>query len=79
VGNVIRFKARDVAADKKAIATLSDGDQSTLIEKGMPVEKIEGLSRWMFTATKAVQAGITSYERPIRSGNRALDRPVLET
>lgn len=59
VGNVIRFKVRDVVGAKKAIVTLSDGDEGTLIEKGLAVKEIEGSSQWIFTATKAVQAGVT--------------------
>src|SRR5512139_1656988 len=59
VGNVIRFKVRDVVGAKKAIVTLSDDDEGTLIEKGLAVKEIEGTSQWMFTATKAVQPGVT--------------------
>ena len=59
VGNVIRFKIRDVVGGKKAIVTLSDDDEGTVIEKGLAVKEIEGSSQWMFTATKAVQAGVT--------------------
>jgi hypothetical protein len=59
VGNAIHFKIRDVINGKKAIVTLYDDDAGTLIEKGMAVQQIEGSSKWTFTATKAVQAGIT--------------------
>ena len=59
VGNRILFKVRDVVSAKKAIVTLSDDDAGTLIEKGLAVQEVAGSTQWIFTATKAVQAGVT--------------------
>ncbi len=59
VGSKILFKVRDVVGGKKAIVTLADDDSGTLIEKGLAIQEIAGSSQWTYTATKAVQPGVT--------------------
>ena len=59
VGDVITFKVRDAIGAKKAIVTLSDDEEGTLIEKGLAALQIEGTTKWTYTATKPVQAGMT--------------------
>ena len=59
VGDRILFKVRDVVGAKRAIVTLSDDEAGTLIEKGLAIQEIAGSFEWIYTATKAVQAGVT--------------------
>jgi hypothetical protein len=72
-GNRILFKVRDVVGARKAIVTLSDEESGELIEQGLAVQEIPGTSQWIYTATKAVQAGVSvvihidAYDYP---GNR---------
>jgi hypothetical protein len=60
-GNVIRFTIRDEIAVNKVIVTLSNDDTGALIEKGQGVPEVAGSTYWMYTATKAVQAGVTVF------------------
>ncbi len=72
-GGVIKFKVQDDILAAKAIVTLSDGDEGTLIEEGHAVRDQEGLNFWTYTTTTAVPAGksvivqIDAYDYP---GNR---------
>jgi hypothetical protein len=58
-GDIIRFTVRDQVTVERVIVTLSDDDEGTLIEKGEGVPAVAGSTYWMYTATKAVPAGVT--------------------
>jgi hypothetical protein len=74
IGDPIRFVATDDFGVVRAIVTLSDADEGTLIEKGEAVLPFEGTAYWKYTATKAVPAGTTvsirveAFDRPYGMG-----------
>jgi hypothetical protein len=82
VGDAIRVKVRDVIGAAKVTFTLADEVEGTLIEKGQAVQEIEGSSKWMYTATKAVPAGVSvqvivdAYDYP---GNKSQKLGVQKT
>ena len=82
VGNRILFKVRDVIGASKAIVTLCDEESGELIEKGLAVQEIPGTSQWIYTATKAVQPGVSvvinidAYDYPGNKTHQSGTKPV---
>lgn len=76
-GGVITFKVQDDILAAKAIVTLSDEEEGTLIEWGEAVRETEGTNYWMYTTTTAVPAGksviieIEAYDYPGNKGRQS--------
>ena len=82
VGGVIKFKVQDDILAARAIVTLSDDEEGTLIEWGEAVREVEGTTFWMYTTTAAVPAGklvaiqIAAFDYP---GNMGRTSGVVHT
>jgi len=70
VGDIIKFITRDDFGVARVIVTLADDEAGTLIETGEGVQEVANTSRWMYTVTKPVPAGvlvsiqIDAFDRP---------------
>jgi len=73
-GGVIKFKVQDDILAARAVVTLSDDEEGTLIEWGEAVREVEGTNFWMYTTTTAVPAGkkvaiqIEAFDYPGNTG-----------
>jgi hypothetical protein len=76
-GAVINFKVQDDILAAKAIVTISDEEEGTLIEQGHAVRENEGTNFWVYTTTTAVPAGksvivqIEAYDYPGNKGHKS--------
>jgi hypothetical protein len=83
-GDIIRFTIRDLVTVNRVIVTLSDADEGTLIEKGQGVPDVAGSAYWMYTATKAVPAGVTvavrveAFDHPGNAGQETGSKKISQ-
>jgi hypothetical protein len=83
VGKMITFKARDVIGIRKAIVTLTDAEQGTLIERGLATQEYAGTTDWMYTTTERVPAGVTvnvlieAYDYPGNVSEKTANKQIV--
>ncbi len=82
-GSLVKFITRDELGVVKAVVTICDEEEGTLIEQGLAVEEVEGAGHWLYTATTQAPSGrsvtveVEAYDHPGNKGRSSAVRNII--